>query len=113
MQKSRSNQINLRVSPEVAADLDALARESHATRIDIARQILLDGIRHRKLEQALQLYRAGKVSKSRAAEMADISLWELMDALEREAIPDSYTLQAAMEDVRRIAATVVQPAVRG
>ena len=49
-----SIQINLRVSGDVASDLDALAEEARACRIDLARQILLEGIARHKRDLALQ-----------------------------------------------------------
>ena len=97
-------QINLRVPEEVASDLDKLAEETHVTRIDVARQILLKGIAERKRMLSLELYRQGKVSKSKAAEMAGITLWEMMDLIEREEIQDAYSLQDAVDEVRRLVA---------
>jgi predicted HTH domain antitoxin len=99
-----SIQINLRVPVEVAADLDKLAEQAHVTRIDVARQILLTGIAERKRNQALELYRQGKASKSKAAGIAEISLWEMMDLIEREEIPSVHTLQDAVDEVRRLVA---------
>ena len=104
---TKSIQINLRVPGEVASDLDALAEQERASRIDLARQILLEGIANRKRALALRLYREGKVSKSRAAEIAGISLWEMMDLIDQAAFPTAYTLQEAVEEVRRLVAHVV------
>jgi predicted HTH domain antitoxin len=109
MNKDKSNQINLRVSAEVVADLDTLAEQSNVTRIDVARQILLEGIRQRKRDRALDLCRSGKLSKSRAAKLAGISMWELMDLLNAaQAVSLPYTLQEAVEDVRRIVADAAE-----
>jgi predicted HTH domain antitoxin len=104
MSTMNSIQINLRVPEEVASDLDQLAEQEHATRIDVARQILLEGVAERKRAMALELYRLGKASKSKAAELAGISLWEMMDLIKREDIPTAYTLQDAVEEVRRLVA---------
>ena len=113
MSTTQSNQINLRVPDEVLSDLDALAEQGRASRIDLARQILLEGIARRKRDLALRLYREGKVSKSRAAEIAGVSLWEMMDMIDQAALPTAYTLQDAVEDVRRLVAQIAaspQPA---
>ncbi len=109
MSTTRSVQINLRVSSQVAAELDDLARQEHVSRIDLARKILLEGITQRKRELALRLYREGKVSKARAAEIAGISLWEMMDLLEQAGLPALYTLQEAVEDMRRLVAQISEP----
>ncbi len=97
-------QITLRVPDQVASDLDALAEQERVSRIDLARQILLDGMAHRKRALALRLYREGKVTKSRAAEIAGLTLWEMIDLIDQAALPNPYTLQDAVEEVRRLIA---------
>jgi predicted HTH domain antitoxin len=109
MSSTKLAQINVRVPEEIAAELDSLRVHEQISRAELARQILLDGIARRKRALALRLYREGKVSKSRAAEIAGISLWEMMDLIDEAAVPNSYTLQEAVEDVRRIVAQVAAP----
>ena len=104
MRTMNSIQINLRVPEEVASDLDKLAQQEHATRIDVARRILMEGVSVRKRAQALELYRQGKASKSKAAEVAGISLWEMMDLIEQEGGPSPYNLREAVDEVRRLVA---------
>ena len=106
---AKSVQINIRVPGELASDLDRLAEQERASRVDLTRQILLDGIQRRKQDLALRLYREGKVSKSRAAELAGLSLWEVMDLIDQAGVPAPYTVQDAVEEVRRLVAQVVQP----
>ncbi len=106
MSGAKMAQINLRVSDAVASDLDALAQHEHATRIDVARQILLDGIAIRKRSLALRLYRDGRATQSRAAEIGGISLWEMIEAVDQASLPDDYSMQDAVDDVRRLVADV-------
>ncbi|HZQ07279.1 MAG TPA: UPF0175 family protein [Anaerolineae bacterium] len=102
MSTTNSIQINLRVSKKIASDLDTLAGREHITRIDAARQILLEGIEQRKRELALDLYLNAKFSKSKAAELAGISLWEMMNLVTQEQVKNPYTLEEAVDDVRRL-----------
>lgn len=101
--------INLRVPDQVVSELDALAKQEHASRVALTRQILLDGLAHRRHATALRLYSEGKVSKSRAAEIAGISLWEMMDMIDQAILPSAYTLQEAVEEVRRLVSQVAAP----
>ncbi len=55
MTKVVLNQINMRVPAEVVSDLDMLAQQAQVSRVDVARQILLEGIQRRKREYALKL----------------------------------------------------------
>ena len=113
MSKIRSVQINLRVPDDVVSELNSLAEQENVPRVDLVRQILLDGIAERKRALAMRLYREGKVSKSRAAEIAGVSLWEMMDLIDEAALPGVYTLQEAVEDVRRLVAQVAPPSQAG
>ena len=97
-----TTQINIRVPGEVAEELDWLAEQQHLQRVAVARQILLEGILRQRRELALKLYRQGEISKAKAAEMAGISLWEMMDLIEREQIPSDWTLKDATEEVERV-----------
>ncbi len=106
MSTTKTLQINLRVPHDVVSDLDTLAKQERSSRVDVARQILLDGIAHRKRGLALRLYREGKASKSRAAEIAGISLWEIMDMIDQATLPNPYTLQQAVEEMRRLVAQI-------
>lgn len=101
MSTAPSVQINIRVPKDVASDLDTLAEQEHLSRAELVRQILLDGLTQRKRMLALRLYREGRVSASRAAEIAGISLWEMMELIDQADAPNPYTLKEAVEDVRR------------
>jgi predicted HTH domain antitoxin len=79
-----------------------LAEQARTSRIDLARQILLEGILRYKRDLALRLCREGKVSKSRAAELAGITLWEMIDLIDQAAIPNPDSLQEAVEAVRQL-----------
>jgi len=104
MSTRQTVQINIRVPDAIAAELDDLAQREQSTRIVLARQILVEGIAGRKQDAALRLYTEGKVSKARAAELAGVSLWEMMAAIDAAAVPSGYSLQEAVEDVRRLIA---------
>ncbi len=106
---AKSVQINIRVSGELASDLDRLAEQEQTSRVDLTRQILLDGIQRRKQDLALRLYREGKASKSRAAELAGLSLWKVMDQIDQAEVPAPYSVEDAVQDVRRLVAQVVEP----
>jgi predicted HTH domain antitoxin len=86
----------------LAEELDKLAEYEHSSRIDLARQILWEGVARRKQERALALYAEGKVTKSKAAEIAGISLWEMMEIVRERRIPSGYTLTEALNEVRRL-----------
>ncbi|MGQ9507692.1 MAG: UPF0175 family protein [Candidatus Bathycorpusculaceae bacterium] len=51
-----------------------------------------------KLEKALKLFRDGKVSLWKAAEIAGLSLWEIIEIIGERKISFSYTYEDFRED---------------
>lgn len=85
-------QNDVRIPQSTIAALDEAAKREHRIRLDLA----------------LRLYREGQVSKSRAAEIAGVSLWEVMDWSDQAEFPGSYTLAEATEDIKSLIARTPQ-----
>jgi len=95
-------QLNIRIPKKLAQELEALAKVEHVAKIDMARQLLWEGIARRKQEVALKLYEQGQASKSRAAEMAGLSLWEFMEVVEQRGSRWDYSLEEAKQELQRL-----------
>jgi predicted HTH domain antitoxin len=95
-------QLNIRIPKKLARELEALAEVEHVAKIDMARQLLWEGIARRKKEVALKLYEQGQVSKSRAAELAGLSLWEFTELVERRGMRWDYSLEEAKQELQRV-----------
>lgn len=80
-------QVNIRLDRELLGELDELARTERVDRSEIARRILDSGLRTVRLEVALRDYREGRVSAWKAASMARISLYEMLDRIHEVGIP--------------------------
>lgn len=57
-----------------------------------------------KLAYALRLYREDRITKERAAEIAGVSLYEILDAVRRQRIPNPLTVSEALEEIERLVA---------
>ncbi len=55
-----------------------------------------------KLYLATELYREGKVSLGKAAEIAEVSKWEMMEVLALKGIPLQYDEEDLKEDVETL-----------
>ena len=95
-------QLNIRIPKKLARELTALAEVEHVAKIDMARQLLWEGIVRRKQEVALKLYDQGQVSKSRAAEIAGLSLWEFTDVVAHRGTRWDYSLEDAKQELQRV-----------
>lgn len=95
-------QLNIRIPKKLAQELEALAEVEHVAKIDMARQLLWEGVARRKQEVALKLYEEGQVSKSRAAEIAGLSLWEFTELVERRGMRWGYSLEEAKHELQHV-----------
>ena len=95
-------QLNIRIPRALARDLEELAHAEHLEKIDMARQLLWEGVAKHKQERALRLYAEGKVTKSRAAELAGLSLWELMELVEQPGRRWDYSLEEAKVELKEV-----------
>jgi predicted transcriptional regulator len=80
-------QVNLRLERELVDALDDLARTEQTDRTEIARRILVDGVKRARVDRALADYAAGRVTAWRAARDAGILLYEMLDRIHEAAIP--------------------------
>jgi predicted HTH domain antitoxin len=83
--------ISTRVSESMAKDLEEIEKEEKTDRATVVRKLLAQAIDERKLEKALALYCEGKITLWKAAKIAGLSLWEMMDVAKERKTPLQYT----------------------
>ncbi len=89
----------MRVPREVMEDLEELARLERRDKAEVVREILVEGVRERRIEAALRLYREGKVTLWKAAELAGLSLWEMVEEAGRRGVEVQYGFRELAEDL--------------
>ena len=80
-------QVTLRLEPALLDELDGLARDGHIDRSELARRLLREGVERRRIDGAVSEYAVGQVSAWRAAELAGVSLYEMLDRIAAAGIP--------------------------
>lgn len=73
--------VSVRLPKEYISAICEKAREDNTDKTTALKRIVALGTKQYKLENAVNKYREGKVSIGKAAEIAGISLWEMMDEL--------------------------------
>jgi len=68
----------LRVEVETLETLDLLAQWQSLSRIQVVRQLLREGARRARIDYVTGLYRHGEVTLERAAEMAGVTVYDVM-----------------------------------
>ena len=89
-------QVNIRLGRDLVEEIDRLANEDAVDRSEMARRLLDHGVAARRKRRALEEYRSGNVTAWRAAELAGVSLYEMLDRIHDEGI--AYDLDTDVLD---------------
>lgn len=95
--------VSTRLSPGDLADLEEAAIEACMDRASMTKTLLRRGLSEARNEMAEKSYREGKVTLSRAAEIARMSLWDFQQHLAQKYVPSSYDLDELEEDLKHVA----------
>ena len=82
--------LTIRLEAEEARKIDQLAAELGLDRGSLLRQLIRKGYRDLQLDVALNAYRKGVVTLSRAAEMAELSLRDMFLRLPEQSVELNY-----------------------
>ncbi|PIV23652.1 MAG: hypothetical protein COS40_03595 [Deltaproteobacteria bacterium CG03_land_8_20_14_0_80_45_14] len=100
----RSTAVTARLKTELLREIQEIAEEESIDRSSAIQRLLQIGLKEYKMEKALNLYRNGKVTLWKAAELAGVSLREMMEAIKARDIPYQYDLEALEEYVTELLA---------
>jgi predicted HTH domain antitoxin len=100
----RSTAVTARLKTELLREIQEIAEEESIDRSSAIQRLLQIGLKEYRMEKALNLYRNGKVTLWKAAELAGVSLREMMEAIKARDIPYQYDLEALEEYVTELLA---------
>ena len=92
--------VSVRLSEESLREVDRLAERLKTDRSEALRRFIERGLREARIDDALDRLRKGKVSVGRAAEMAGVTLYEMLELIRRHHIPSGYGPEDLEKDLR-------------
>ena len=99
----RERLISFRLPIEIEKEIESLASLEDSDKSKLIRELLILGIKKRKLESALKLYSEGKISLWKAARMTGVSLWKMMEIAKERKIIVQYSEKELKEDLKAFA----------
>ena len=96
----RVRQLNLRVPENIVQELDEIASKEQIDRTALARKMFTEAIQRWKVDDAIAACIRGDITKARAAELASMSVYDIMDEVRRRGAPPSYTLDELRQDLK-------------
>ncbi|SRR3989344_7258214 len=90
----------IRLSIDIDRELEKLARLKDTDKSKLIRDLIIIGIREKKLQEALALYSKGRITMWKAARLVGISVWEIMEIIAERKIPMAYGMKELEEDLK-------------
>ena len=94
--------VSVRISEETLAEVDRLADRLKTDRSEALRRFLERGLREARLDVALELLRESRVSMGRAAELAGVTLYEMLDLARQRGVQSGYGAQDLDRDLHEL-----------
>lgn len=93
-----TKQMNLRLDEDLIREFEELAEEENLDRSALIKKILVEGLQQERVNFAIQKYMTKDISIERAAEIAKLSIHELISKLSKLGVPSNLTI----EDIEKI-----------
>ena len=94
--------VTARLPRDMLKEVERLAQKEKVDRSELIRRLLDFALQQKRIEEAVRAYQEGKVTLWKAAEMAGISLREMMELARTKKIPVSYTLDDLRRDIEYV-----------
>lgn len=94
--------VSVRLSKESLQEVDRLAERLKTDRSEALRRLIERGLREARVDDALDRLREGKISVGRAAQVAGVNLYEMLDLVRLHHIPSGYGSEDLERDLREL-----------
>jgi len=96
-----SKTISTRIDDDVVKKLEEIAKRENIDRSALIRKFILQMLKEYELKRMAELYRKGIVSLQEAASQANISLYEIMEYVQKENIhPPDQSKKEILNEIK-------------
>lgn len=94
--------ITARIPDEMFEEIKEIEEREKIDRAKATRKLLSVGIMEIKRKKALELLREYRITYRKAAEMMGVTIYELLDIMEKEGIDVGYSLKDLEKDIEEM-----------
>ncbi len=99
-EKEMSKTISTRIDDETAEKLEKIAEKENIDRSALVRKFIIQKLKEYEIKQMTELYQKGIVSLQEAASQANVSLYEIMEYVQKENIhPPDQTKEEIIAEI--------------
>jgi len=94
--------ITARIPDEMFEKIKEIEESEKIDRAEATRKLLFIGITEKRREKAIELLRKHKITYRKAAEMMGVTIYELLDIMEKEGVSIGYSLRDLEKDIEEM-----------
>lgn len=94
--------MTFRLPLEIDIEIERIAKLEDSDKSKLIRELIISGIKEKKIEELIKLYEKGKVTLWKAARLAKISLWEMIEIVKERKIPAQYGETELKKDIEAL-----------
>jgi len=91
--------VTTRVPEELYEDIERVQQQEKTDTSTTVKRLLEEGVKNWKISDAVGKYQNGEVSVGKAAELAEVSLWEFTEVLEQRGVELNYSEKDLERDI--------------
>jgi len=92
--------VTTRVPQDIVREIDKVSRDQHTDRSTLLRKLISKGLQEEQKEQALEKYRAKKISLQKMASLLKISYLDALEIIKQAGVHLDYGLEELQEDLQ-------------
>lgn len=96
----KSRVFSTRIEESYAKEIDHYAEENELDKSTFIKKLIIKGLAEFKLKHAIEEYKGNKISLSKAAELAGISIHEFISIMPAQNLLLHYSVEDLEEDVK-------------
>lgn len=94
--------ISTRIAKEEARQIEKFAKNESLDRSTFLKRLVRHSLEEYRLEHAFRMYKEGKISLGRAAELAEKTLWEMLDLMKKYDVYLHYDVSDLKQDIKTL-----------
>ena len=100
--------VSVRLDEKLIREVKRIEQELKSDRSEVVRRLLDQAVKEWKLQKALELLRKEQISMWKAAEIAELTIYEILKKAEDAVILIGYTEKDLMKDIKRFKIWLLQ-----
>lgn len=93
--------VSVRLDNQIVKDIEFLMKDYKADRSEVIRRLIDRGLRQAKIEKVIELLRQQKISIGKAAKLAGVTIYEMIELCKKHEIRIGYTRDDLRRDLER------------